>query len=45
MEALLEWFRERDAGHVLLTASEEAEPLYASLGFTRDRDPSMRPHL
>ncbi|MGY1580261.1 GNAT family N-acetyltransferase [Streptomyces sp. MN13] len=42
MEALLEWFRERGTGHVLLTASPAAEPLYASLGFTRDSDPSMR---
>ncbi|MEV6614038.1 GNAT family N-acetyltransferase [Streptomyces sp. NPDC051051] len=42
MATLLEWFRERDAGHVLLNASPAAEPLYASLGFTRDTDPSMR---
>ncbi|WP_153534519.1 GNAT family N-acetyltransferase [Streptomyces sp. RB17] len=42
MEELLAWFRERGAGHVLLNASAEAEPLYASLGFTRDPDPSMR---
>ncbi|MER6028015.1 GNAT family N-acetyltransferase [Streptomyces sp. NPDC001851] len=42
MEELLAWFRERGAGQVLLTASPEAEPLYASLGFTRDPDPSMR---
>ncbi|MER6067463.1 GNAT family N-acetyltransferase [Streptomyces sp. NPDC001817] len=42
MEELLAWFRERGAGHVLLTASAEAEPLYASLGFARDPDPSMR---
>jgi GNAT superfamily N-acetyltransferase len=42
MEELLGWFRERGAGHVLLNASPEAEPLYASLGFTRDPDPSMR---
>jgi GNAT superfamily N-acetyltransferase len=45
MELLLDWFRERDAGHVLLNASPEAEPLYASLGFTRDPDPSMRLRL
>ncbi|MGW3205294.1 GNAT family N-acetyltransferase [Streptomyces sp. NPDC001135] len=42
MEELLGWFRERGAGHVLLNASPQAEPLYASLGFTRDPDPSMR---
>jgi GNAT superfamily N-acetyltransferase len=42
MELLLDWYRERGAGHVPLNASREAEPLYASLGFTRDRDPSMR---
>ncbi|WP_210586711.1 GNAT family N-acetyltransferase [Streptomyces sp. GESEQ-35] len=42
MEELLVWLRERGAGHVLLNASPDAEPLYASLGFTRDSDPSMR---
>ncbi|MET9448599.1 GNAT family N-acetyltransferase [Streptomyces cinerochromogenes] len=42
MEELLDWFRARGVGHVLLNASPEAEPLYASLGFTRDPDPSMR---
>ncbi|GGS20269.1 GNAT family N-acetyltransferase [Streptomyces griseoviridis] len=42
---LLEWFRERGAGHVMLTSTAEAEPLYASLGFTRDTDPSMRLYL
>jgi GNAT superfamily N-acetyltransferase len=41
MEELLAWFRERGAGQVLLTASQEAEPLYASLGFTRKPDPAM----
>jgi GNAT superfamily N-acetyltransferase len=41
MEELLAWFRQRGAGQVLLTASEEAEPLYASLGFTRKPDPAM----
>ncbi|MFC7010670.1 GNAT family N-acetyltransferase [Streptomyces viridiviolaceus] len=45
MEELLQWFRERGAGHVMLTASADAEPLYASLGFTRDSDPSMRLYL
>ncbi|MFB0617144.1 GNAT family N-acetyltransferase [Streptomyces sp. AGS-58] len=42
MTELLAWFRARGAGHVLLNASPQAEPLYASLGFTRDPDPSMR---
>ncbi|MCM1977410.1 MULTISPECIES: GNAT family N-acetyltransferase [unclassified Streptomyces] len=45
MEDLLAWFRTKDAGYVMLTATESAEPLYASLGFTRDPDPSMRLHL
>ncbi|MGW7083501.1 GNAT family N-acetyltransferase [Streptomyces sp. NPDC054871] len=42
MEVLLDWFRERGAGSVDLNASAEAEPLYASLGFARKPDPSMR---
>lgn len=42
MEALLDWFRERGAASVDLNASAEAEPLYASLGFVRKPDPSMR---
>ncbi|PAZ12202.1 GNAT family N-acetyltransferase [Streptomyces sp. SA15] len=41
MEELLAWFRERGAGQVLLTASKEAEPLYAALGFVRKPDPAM----
>jgi GNAT superfamily N-acetyltransferase len=45
MDELLEWFRERGAGHVMLTASPDAEPLYASMGFTRDTTPSMRLYL
>ncbi|WP_030181282.1 GNAT family N-acetyltransferase [Streptomyces violaceorubidus] len=45
MDELLEWFRERGAGHVMLTASPDAEPLYASMGFTRDTTPSMRLRL
>ncbi|MCL6732795.1 GNAT family N-acetyltransferase [Streptomyces neyagawaensis] len=48
VEELLDWFRERGAGYVMLTASPDAEPLYASLGFTRDTDPrcvcSSGPH-
>ncbi|MGW1671658.1 GNAT family N-acetyltransferase [Streptomyces sp. NPDC002324] len=42
MDALLDWFRERGAGHVHLTASPEAEPLYASMGFRRRSDPLMQ---
>ncbi|MEU2924851.1 N-acetyltransferase [Streptomyces sp. NPDC007251] len=42
MEELLQWFRERGAGQVDLNASAQAEPLYASLGFVRKPDPSMR---
>ncbi|MGW5862391.1 GNAT family N-acetyltransferase [Streptomyces sp. NPDC055239] len=42
MEVLLDWFRERGAGSVDLNASADAEPLYASLGFVRKPDPSMR---
>ncbi|MFJ4470871.1 GNAT family N-acetyltransferase [Streptomyces sp. NPDC089424] len=42
MVELLEWFRERGAGQVDLTASADAEPLYASLGFARTGDPFLR---
>ncbi|MER5433426.1 GNAT family N-acetyltransferase [Streptomyces sp. NPDC002588] len=42
MEALVDWFREQGARQVDLNASAEAEPLYASLGFVRKPDPSMR---
>ncbi len=45
MESLLEWFRERGVGQVDLTASADAEPLYASLGFARTPDPFMRLRL
>ncbi|MGW0880532.1 GNAT family N-acetyltransferase [Streptomyces sp. NPDC002671] len=45
MEELLDWFREQGAVNVDLNASEEAEPLYASLGFVRKPDPSMRLQL
>ncbi|MGC0332230.1 GNAT superfamily N-acetyltransferase [Streptomyces sp. SAI-170] len=45
MEELLAWFRERGAVQVDLNASAEAEPLYASLGFVRKPDPSMRLRL
>jgi len=42
MEALTDWFREQEVGQIDLTASAEAEPLYASLGFVRQPDPFMR---
>ncbi|MCX4974848.1 GNAT family N-acetyltransferase [Streptomyces sp. NBC_00620] len=45
VETLLDWFRERGVPQVNLNASEEAEPLYASLGFVRKPDPSMRLQL
>ncbi|MEW1603225.1 GNAT family N-acetyltransferase [Streptomyces sp. DH-12] len=45
MVALLEWFRERGAGRVRLTASPEAEPLYRSLGFTPRPDPLLELRL
>jgi len=45
MEELLAWFRERGAGLVQLTASAEAEPLYASMGFARKPDPLMELRL
>ncbi|MET9388851.1 GNAT family N-acetyltransferase [Streptomyces sp. NPDC006624] len=38
---LLEWFRERGARRVQLTASPEAEPLYASLGFRPKPNPLL----
>ncbi|MEU3658694.1 GNAT family N-acetyltransferase [Streptomyces sp. NPDC032940] len=41
VEALLEWFRERGARRVRLTASTEAEPMYLALGFTPKPDPLL----
>ncbi|MGC9497188.1 GNAT family N-acetyltransferase [Streptomyces sp. WG7] len=41
VEALLEWFREHGARRVHLTASAQAGPLYASLGFTPRPDPLL----
>ncbi|MET9381510.1 N-acetyltransferase [Streptomyces sp. NPDC002928] len=41
MDELLAWFRARGAAQVQLTASAEAEPLYASLGFKPKPDPLM----
>jgi ribosomal protein S18 acetylase RimI-like enzyme len=42
MTELLVWLREGGATQVDLNASADAEPLYASLGFVRKPDPSMR---
>jgi GNAT superfamily N-acetyltransferase len=42
MEALLAWYADRDVTLVDLRASPDGEPLYASLGFVRTRDPAMR---
>ncbi|WP_046502789.1 GNAT family N-acetyltransferase [Streptomyces odonnellii] len=42
MEGLLGWYRERGVRKIDLHASREGEPLYASLGFVRTPDPSMR---
>ncbi|MEG8275626.1 GNAT family N-acetyltransferase [Streptomyces sp. AHA2] len=41
MTTLLEWFRERGARRVHLTASPEALPLYVSLGFRPRPDPLL----
>ncbi|WP_329409444.1 GNAT family N-acetyltransferase [Streptomyces sp. NBC_00704] len=41
MDALLAWFRARGAVRVQLTASPDAAPLYASLGFRPKPDPLM----
>lgn len=45
VETLLEWFRERGASRVRLTASVEGEPLYASLGFRPKPDPLLELRL
>ncbi|MFI7340208.1 GNAT family N-acetyltransferase [Streptomyces sp. NPDC050085] len=42
MEALLDWFRQRDVRRIDLHATAQGEPLYASLGFARTPAPSMR---
>ena len=42
MTAVLDWFAEAGVATVDLRASAEGEPLYASLGFVRNRDPGMR---
>lgn len=41
MDALLAWFRARGAVQIQLTASADAAPLYASLGFRPKPDPLM----
>ncbi|MFI5803238.1 GNAT family N-acetyltransferase [Streptomyces sp. NPDC051561] len=43
--ALLDWFRERGVAQVDLSASADAEPLYASLGFVCRDEPAMRLNL
>jgi ribosomal protein S18 acetylase RimI-like enzyme len=42
MQALLAWFEEHGVSSVDLRASPDGEPLYASLGFARTKDPAMR---
>ncbi|TYB45323.1 GNAT family N-acetyltransferase [Actinomadura chibensis] len=41
MQALLAWFRERDAVRVDLYASRDGEPLYRELGFFDHPDPAL----
>ncbi|MEU1388455.1 MULTISPECIES: GNAT family N-acetyltransferase [unclassified Nonomuraea] len=41
MLGLLDWFRDRDAVRVDLTASREAEPLYRQLDFADHPDPLL----
>ncbi|NUR85893.1 MAG: GNAT family N-acetyltransferase [Nonomuraea sp.] len=41
MLGLLDWFRDRDAVRVDLTASREGEPLYRQLGFADHPDPLL----
>jgi GNAT superfamily N-acetyltransferase len=42
LRGLLDWFDDHGVGTVDLRASRDGEPLYASLGFVRTRDPAMR---
>jgi GNAT superfamily N-acetyltransferase len=42
MQRLLDWYRQREVRLLELNATEDAEPLYASLGFTRAKYPGMR---
>jgi ribosomal protein S18 acetylase RimI-like enzyme len=42
MRALIDWFADCEIRTVDLRASIDGEPLYASLGFQRTADPSMR---
>ena len=45
MGELLAWFRSHGAGQVQLTASDEARPLYDSLGFRPKPDPLLELRL
>ncbi|MET9494564.1 GNAT family N-acetyltransferase [Streptomyces sp. NPDC006552] len=42
VEALLDWYREREVHRIDLHATAEGEPLYTSLGFARTPAPAMR---
>ena len=42
MSALLAWYADRHVPLIELKASPAGEPLYASLGFVRTKDPAMR---
>jgi GNAT superfamily N-acetyltransferase len=42
LEALLDWFADRGAASVTLNATAEGEPLYRSLGFSRQTHPALR---
>jgi GNAT superfamily N-acetyltransferase len=42
MQRLLDWYRSEGVGPVELRATKDGETLYASLGFERTAEPSMR---